>query len=99
MNRLFEPDGKVRAPLNAPAAIPAEKPTSAAPVSEPRKLSKPAMAADDGWGDAAATLIYRGVCLVAGAGLCGAGLILGGWAALKALPLLESVLTGQSGQP
>jgi hypothetical protein len=48
--------------------------------------------AEDGWADAAATIVYKGLSLFTGACVCGAGVILGGWAALKSLPWLATVL-------
>jgi hypothetical protein len=66
MNRLFEPDGRVRGPLNGPTAPPGEKATSAALASESRKPPVPSMPAEDGWGDAAAMLFYQGACIFTG---------------------------------
>jgi hypothetical protein len=59
--------------------------------------SSAAAPAEDTWGDAAASLVYRGLCVLTGGFLGGAGLMFGGWAALKLLPWLEAVLSGNSG--
>jgi hypothetical protein len=69
---------------------PAE-PSSPIPAAN-RKAATPAPVAGDSWGDAAGLLVYRGLCLFTGASLCGAGVIVGGWLTLKALPCLQAIL-------
>jgi hypothetical protein len=80
----------------APTAADAKSP-SHAPAPEPEVSSITAGGTpppEDGWGYAAGSLIYRGLCLFTAAMLVGAGVILGSWAALKTLPWLEAVLSG-----
>jgi len=99
IDRVLAGNGIPPAPdTKAAAAVPAPEPqktmdNAPAPPQVRRPLDA---AAEDGWADAAATLIYKGLCLFTGATLCGAGVILGGWAAVKALPWLEALLSGQS---
>jgi hypothetical protein len=85
---------RVLAGNGIPPAPDARAATGAPPVSEPQKPSETTISAEDGWGDAVATLIYKGLCLFTGACLLGAGVILGGWGTLKALPWLETALFG-----
>jgi hypothetical protein len=75
----------------------ARQPPSPLPNTPQRAPAIPSPDSDDGWGDAAGAIIYRSLCLSTGAFLVGGFLILGGWAALKVLPWLELVLSGQSG--
>jgi hypothetical protein len=72
----------------APARVAAEKalPSSASPVPPP-------MPAEAGWGEAAVSLAYLGLCVLAGGFLGGAGIIFGGWTALEAIPLLKALLS------